>query len=260
MKQTTTDIQNNNGVRPENPIDGGPMLKMKELVKATGLSKATILYYINVGLLPKPVKTNPNVAFYPASYVETLGFIKQLQTKHRLSLSQIKGILKQKSKGREVTPLIELNEVVFGKEEEISYDHKSFSAASGLDKKSLDLALKLNLLNPKSKNRFDSEDVAVGRMLKRSLELGLKLEDLEYYPRLASKIVDHEMDVRRGIIRNKSFEEILSVTLELTSIARSFRGYVIDRIFQEKVSQQQLNGEKPVPSKEAGNLSTELGE
>lgn len=242
MKQILSDIAEAGGDRPDNPIDNGPMLKMKELVEATGLSKATILYYINVGLLPKPVKTNPNVAYYPSSYVETLGFIKQLQTRHRLSLSQIKGILKEKNRGREVSPLIELNEVVFGQKEEISYDFKAFAAACGLDRKNLDLALELRLLNPKDKNRFDSEDIAVGRLLKRCMELGLKLEDLDYYPRLAAEIVDHEMEVRKSIIQDKSFEEILSITLEVTSIARSFRGYVIDRIFQQKVSMQQLNG------------------
>jgi predicted DNA-binding transcriptional regulator AlpA len=41
--------------RPSNPIDGGPMLKMKELVEATGISKATILYYVTEQLLPQSV-------------------------------------------------------------------------------------------------------------------------------------------------------------------------------------------------------------
>jgi DNA-binding transcriptional MerR regulator len=252
MKQKPSNNPEINGDRPENPIDSGPMLKMKELVEATGLSKATILYYINVGLLPKPVKTNPNVAFYPSSYVEKLGFIKQLQSRHRLSLSQIKSVLKEKSKGREVSPLIELNNVIFGQKEETICSDEKLCEICGLDMENLETALRLKLLNPKTENQYDSEDIAVGRILKRCLELGLDLEDLEYYPRLASKIVTHEIETRRGVIHKKSFEEILSITLELTGIARSFRGYVIDRIFQQSVLKEQLNGDNPVSEKRTG--------
>ncbi len=229
--------------RPDNPIDDGPMFKMKELVEATGISKATILYYINEGLLPKPVKTNTNVAFYPSSFVEKLEFIKQLQSRNRLSLAQIKVIIKEKEKGREVTPLIELNDVVFGQKEDNTLNREQFCKNTGLSKKRVADALRLKLLNPKNKRQFDSEDVAVGRILKRILDLGLSFEELEYYPRLARQIVEQETSIRRKVIKDKSFNEMLALTMEMTGIARSFRGYVIDRIFQERVGKQKLNGE-----------------
>ena len=40
-----------------------PMLKMKELMEATGVTKATILHYVKEGLLPEPVKTGRNMAY-----------------------------------------------------------------------------------------------------------------------------------------------------------------------------------------------------
>ncbi len=229
--------------RPDNPIDDSPLFKMKELVEATGISKATILYYINEGLLPKPVKTNTNVAFYPSSFVEKLEFIKQLQSRNRLSLAQIKSIIKEKEKGREVTPLIELNDVVFGQKEDNTLNREQFCKNTGLSNKRVTEAVRLKLLNPKNQKHFDSEDVAVGRMLKRSLDLGLSFKELEYYPRLAQQIVEQELAIRRKVIKEKSFDEMLALTMEMTGIARSFRGYVIDRIFQERVGKQKLNGE-----------------
>jgi DNA-binding transcriptional MerR regulator len=229
--------------RPDNPIDNSPLLKMKELVEAAGISKATIHYYVNQGLLPKPVKTCTNVAFYPSSFVERLGFIKQLQSRNRLSLAQIKSIIIEKEKGREVTPLIELNDIVFGRKGDDSVNRKQFCNITGLSKTDVTKAIRSKLLNPKDKRQFDSEDIAVGRMLKRSLDLGISFKDLEYYPRLAQQIVEQELAVRKKVIKDKSFDETLVLTMEMTGIARSLRGYVIDRVFQERVGNQQLKGD-----------------
>lgn len=223
-----------------NPLDKSPLIKMKDLVSATGVSKATILYYINEGLLPKPVKTNPNVSYYPESFIEKIGFIKQLQNKHRLRLAQIKAVLKEQEKGHEVTPLIELNEVVFGKKEEVNYSFKEFAKQAGLKVQDVKKAIELNLLNPKSEAEFDAEDLAMARMLKRSIELGLTLDELDFYPKLAAEIVEKEIEIRKKLINKKSFEDIMAITLEITGIARSFRGYVIDRIFQEKVKCEKI--------------------
>ncbi len=214
------------------------MLKMKELVEKTGISKATILYYINVGLLPKPVKKSANVSFYPFSFIEKVRFIKQLQSKHRLSLAKIKTIVKEQEKGREVTPLIELNEVVFGQKDEVEYTLDQFCKASGLDSSSVEKAMEIELLNPKEEGSFDSEDIAVGKMLKQSIKRGLSLESLDFYPKLAALIVEKEIEVRNQMTKDKSFEEVVSITLEVTGIARSFRGYVIDRIFQKSVGRK----------------------
>lgn len=47
-----------------------PGLRMKELMEATGLPKSTILFYLEQGLLPKPVKTSRNMAYYPPECME----------------------------------------------------------------------------------------------------------------------------------------------------------------------------------------------
>lgn len=237
-----------------NPDKKLPMLKMRELTEASGVSKATILYYINVGLLPKPVKTNTNVSFYPPSMVEKIRFIKQLQTTHRMSLDQIKNIINARDKGKEVSLLIEMNEVVFGQSDGVQMDKAAFCTATDLSMDELGVALKNQFLVPREEGIFDSEDIAVGCVLKRCYELGLQTEDISYYPEMAKKIVDQEMKIRDKLTRKKPFDDVLSITLELTKIARSFRGYIIDRTFQREAAKQQFVEENRIKNgKKAGS-------
>ncbi len=72
---------------------GKKLMKMAELVKRTGVEKQAIHFYINKGLLPRPLKAKKNVAFYDETYVERIGLIKELQLKRFLPLDIIKEVL-----------------------------------------------------------------------------------------------------------------------------------------------------------------------
>ncbi|MBU2648293.1 MerR family transcriptional regulator [bacterium] len=226
--------------RPSDPVDGKPMLKMKELVEMTGISKATILYYLSEKLLPLPVKTSPNVAYYPSSTVERIQLIRQLQSRHRFSLAQIRIILQEREKGRDVEALIEFNKEIFSQKEGASLDRKSFCVASGLTRTQLRTALALRLLIPESENSFDAADLKAGNRLKNFLALGISLDNLAFYARLADEIVSQEMAVRKRLIRTLSYDEALAATLQLTQGARFFREYIIERIFQRQALGQPL--------------------
>jgi DNA-binding transcriptional MerR regulator len=73
------------------------VFKMAELVRRTGLKKETIHFYINNDLLPRPPKTERNVAYYDESYVERIRLIKELQQKYFLPLRVVKQIVSQAS-------------------------------------------------------------------------------------------------------------------------------------------------------------------
>ena len=49
-----------------------PMLRMGELAEASGVPVPTIKHYLREGLLPEPVKTSRNMAYYPPEFVERL--------------------------------------------------------------------------------------------------------------------------------------------------------------------------------------------
>ena len=74
---------------------GKQVFRMAELVRRTGLKRETIHFYINNGLLPRPLKTEKNMAYYDESYVERLKQIRELQLKYFLPLKVIKEILVQ---------------------------------------------------------------------------------------------------------------------------------------------------------------------
>jgi len=217
------------------------MLKMKQLVEATGVAKSAILHYVNEGLLPKPVKTSPNMAYYAHTCIERITFIKQLQFKHRLGLAQIKTILKERDKGREVTPLIEMKEVVFGRSDSEDLDNSAFCQATGLSPEEVEEFLAQGLLIPKKEGKFDSEDVVIGKVIRQGIDIGIMPKDVTYYRRFAEKIVDKDMAIRQRLIKDQSFEDAIALTLDITRIARSFRAYVIDRVFQERALSQDLS-------------------
>lgn len=68
--------------------------KISQLVRETGVSKSTIHYYINCGLLPKPLKVGLNVHLYDQGHLNRVHEIKRLRKEERLSLEKIKIRLK----------------------------------------------------------------------------------------------------------------------------------------------------------------------
>jgi DNA-binding transcriptional MerR regulator len=223
-----------------------PGLKMQDLMAATGLAKSTILHYLNEGLLPAPVKTSRNMAYYNPECVERLTFIKVMQGKYRLSLAIIKQFLQEGKVGPEIEPFLELRSFIFGRQEDQELlDREDFCRATGLTPPEVEELQGAGLLLPLEPERFDAEDLAIGRVLKRSRELGITLEEAAFYPRLAREIVDNEMALRDRLIKGLSLEDNAALTLEMTRSARALRPYVIDRIFQHRVmSRKRFDGEE----------------
>src|SRR5512147_1520108 len=90
-----------------------PGLAMKELSRATGLPRSTLLHYLAEGLLPAPVRTSRNMAWYDPACVERVKLVRQLQQHHRLALHEIRALLVREDPAALATRLA-LNEAVFG--------------------------------------------------------------------------------------------------------------------------------------------------
>src|ERR671937_777607 len=69
------------------------LLKISELAEASGVSAGTIKHYLREGLLPEPVKTSRNMAYYPEEFVERIRLIKRLQEERFMPLRVIKGVI-----------------------------------------------------------------------------------------------------------------------------------------------------------------------
>ena len=234
MRQTRPDTDNAQEAE-------APMLKMTALMAATGVSKATIAHYVKEGLLPTPKRTSRNMAYYDVSCVERVLFIKKMQANHRLPLSQIKLILEQRDKGREVSPLIELKEIIFGMEGPVRMGLQTFCTATGLSPGQVETCLDAKLLRPREKDFYDQEDVAAGQVLRVCIDLGISVAEAEFYPRLAADVVEKEMAIQKRLAKTQPFEEAVHTTMELTRVARTLRAYIFDRVFQERALLQETS-------------------
>ena len=83
---------------------------MKELAEASGVSAGTIKHYLREGLLPEPVKTSRNMAYYPPEFVERIKLIKQLQEERFMPLKHIKAVLDEDPE--RARALVELEDVI----------------------------------------------------------------------------------------------------------------------------------------------------
>ena len=70
-------------------------MKIRDLIKQTGVPRQTIHYYIQTGLLPKPRKTGRNSAEYNETHLDYIRLIRELQDNYFLPLPVIKKILKK---------------------------------------------------------------------------------------------------------------------------------------------------------------------
>jgi len=78
---------------------------MKQLIRESGVPKGTILFYIKQGLVPRPSKTHPNMAYYDDRHLEAIRLVKELQSKRFLPLSVIREVV---GAGREELSVEEL--------------------------------------------------------------------------------------------------------------------------------------------------------
>jgi DNA-binding transcriptional MerR regulator len=212
---------------------------MKDLAAATGLPKSTILYYLAEGLLPEPERPRPNVAFYESRVVDRIKLIRQLQKHHRLSISEIREVLKNPEVGSQLELRLELNELVFGpldRGSEDLLDAPAFCAETGLSGELLQELVELRLLLPLQPDRFDREDVRMGRALARGISWGIRPGDLSYYPELGQQIVNHEVRLRSRITRPLPRDADAATTIEMVQNARVSRTYIIERLFQQRVA------------------------
>ena len=211
-------------------------LRMNQLVAATGLPKSTLLYYVEQGLLPKPVKTSPNMAYYDPVCVERAGAIKNLQNQHRLPLGKIRMLLESGEEGQDVAPLLSLALEVFGQGQDETMDTEQFLVASGMERVHLEELLAAEMLLPLEPGQYDQHDLAMARIFVQGRALGLRPGDGEFYVRLGREIVEHEMRLRNRLTRKLPPAADAQATLAMVQAARASRSYIIDRLFQHRIA------------------------
>ncbi len=177
------------------------MLRMCELARASGVSAATIKHYLREGLLPEPVKTSRNMAYYPAEFVDRIRLIKQLQEERYMPLRVIKDLLDEDLD--RARALIELGDRLL--EHALAGESKRISAAEvrkryEVPQDVLDRLAELGVLSPDKKG-YSPTDVRIVEAISRfraggyEERIGFTVYDTLRYRDAMAELVKEEVDV-----------------------------------------------------------------
>lgn len=215
-------------------------LKISDLARITGVPKSTIHYYVKMGLLPDPVKTSPNMAYYDKKCADQVCLIKELQNRKFIPLEHIKHLLWHVI--HENVParlLIDTHNLIFDfkKPGERFYTLEQFLKKTGLTEEEVVKAASLRLLLPagEKKTPYDAEDVCAGQTLKKLKAIGVSLEELSYYPRMINEIVLMDLTLHDRVTAQLAQQDptgFFKVTEEMLESAAIAREYFFKRLFQ----------------------------
>lgn len=156
------------------------LLRMRELAEASGVPAPTIKHYLREGLLPEPVKTSRNMAYYPPEFVDRIKLIKQLQEERYLPLKAIKDVLDSQERTR--TSAAEVRR------------------RYGVPREVLDRLAELGVLTPNSRG-YSPSDVAIVEAISRfraggyDEQIGFTVYDTLRYKNALEELARQEVDV-----------------------------------------------------------------
>lgn len=180
---------------------GAELLRMGELAEASGVPAPTIKHYLREGLLPEPVKTSRNMAYYPPEFVERIQLIKRLQETRFMPLKAIKAILDEDPE--RATAMLELEDQILDRA--LAGERARTSASEvreryGLPAEVLDRLAELEILTPNSRG-YSPSDVTIIEAISRfraggyDEEIGFTVYDTLRYKTALEELVRQEVDM-----------------------------------------------------------------
>ena len=177
------------------------LLKMSELVEASGVPAATIKHYLREGLLPEPIKTSRNMAWYRPETVERIALIRRLQDERFMPLKAIRAVLDEDSE--QAMALLEVEDSIL--ERALSGERTRTGAAEvrkayGIPAEVLDRLAEIGILTPNSRG-YSPEDVRIIEAISRfraggyDEQTGFTVYDTLRYRSALEELVREEVDV-----------------------------------------------------------------
>ena len=182
---------------------------MGELAEASGVSAATIKHYLREGLLPEPVKTSRNMAYYPPEFVDRIRLIKQLQEERFMPLKVIRSVLEEDPD--RARTLVELEDRIL--ERALAGERTRTSAAEVRERydvpaEVLDRLEEIEVLSPNSRG-YTPSDVGSSRRSAASAPgaieqaIGFTVYDTLRYKRAMEELVREEVEVLMDRVAGK---------------------------------------------------------
>jgi len=176
------------------------LLKMSELADRSGVSAGTIKHYLREGLLPEPVKTSRNMAYYPPEFVERIRLIKRLQEGRFMPLKLIKGVLDEDPDRAHA--MVELEDRILERatatQEQGRVSRAEVRRRFEIPAEVLDRLEAIDVLTPNTRG-YSSDDVAIIAAISRfraggyDEALGFTVYDTLRYREALGPLVDEEV-------------------------------------------------------------------
>ena len=177
------------------------LLRMGELAEASEVPAPTIKHYLREGLLPEPVKTSRNMAYYPPEFVDRIRLIKRLQEERFMPLKAIKAVLEEDPERAEA--LLELEDQILDRA--LAGERSRTSAAEvrkryGVPREVLDRLAELEVLTPNSRG-YSPSDITIIEAISRfraggyDESLGFTVYDALRYREHLQPLVEEEVGV-----------------------------------------------------------------
>jgi DNA-binding transcriptional MerR regulator len=195
------------------------LLRMGELAEASGVPAPTIKHYLREGLLPEPVKTSRNMAYYPPEFVDRIRLIKQLQEERFMPLRAIKSVLDEDPE--RARALVELEDRIL--EHALKGEERTRISAAEVRKRYdipqevLDRLAELKVLTPTSRG-YSASDVAIIEAISRfraggySEKIGFTVYDTVRYKRALEQLVKEEVEaLTERLAGEKSPDEVIAL-------------------------------------------------
>jgi DNA-binding transcriptional MerR regulator len=180
---------------------GAELLRMGELAEASGVPAPTIKHYLREGLLPEPVKTSRNMAYYPPEFVDRIKLIKRLQEERFMPLKAIKSVLDDDPE--RANAMLELEDRILDRA--LARERSRTSASEvrkryGVPKEVLDRLAELEVLTPTSRG-YSPSDVTIIEAISRfraggyDEQIGFTVYDTLRYKTAIEELVSEEVDM-----------------------------------------------------------------
>jgi DNA-binding transcriptional MerR regulator len=182
------------------------LLKMSQLAEASGVSAGTIKHYLREGLLPEPVRTSRNMAYYPPDFVERIRLIKQLQEERFMPLRLIKRVLEDDPD--RTRALVELEDRIIeraqvGEEEGKRVSRAELERRYDVPRAVIDRLAELGVLTPNSRG-YSPNDAKIVEAISRfraggyDERVGFTVYDTLRYKSALEGLVKEEVEILLG--------------------------------------------------------------
>ena len=185
---------------------------MSVFADRSGVPIPTIKHYLREGLLPEPVRTSRNMAYYDVALIPRVQLIKALQKRFFLPLKIIGAVLDEVGddvRAEDLAVQLAVNRAL-SSDGNVEHRTREQLVASGMPEATLDGFISLGVLTPVSgadgSQRFEGDDLELLRTLGAARKAGLNPEMLpasilESYVGAVQGLVDAELTMfREGVL------------------------------------------------------------